>query len=100
MYGVFMRNMISVFQLVGMLRGFWEGTYADLIINLERRNEVMYALHANYLSGNEKKAKALDKHGLWLATESTKGCYYYDIARIRSILLRTSILHVCSFVTL
>ena len=55
-----------------MLRGFFEGTYADLIVNLERRHEVMYTLHANYLSGNENKAKALAKHGLWLATESSK----------------------------
>ena len=35
----------------GMLRGFWEGSYPDLINNLQARGEVMYALHANYLSG-------------------------------------------------
>ena len=63
---------------IGMLRGFWDGTYSDLVLNLARRNEVMYALHANYLSGNEKKAKALDKYGLWLATESSKVLLYHN----------------------
>jgi hypothetical protein len=44
-----------------------------LQLNLKRLNETIATLHANYLSGNEKKMNRMRDYGLWLATTDERG---------------------------
>jgi hypothetical protein len=44
-----------------------------LQLNLKRLNETIVTLHANYLSGNEKKMNRMRDYGLWLATTDELG---------------------------
>ncbi len=46
-----------------------------LIENLNTLNESMVALHANYISGNEKKMAAMKEYGFWLADTKIDGSY-------------------------
>jgi hypothetical protein len=38
-------------------------------------NDSIVALHANYISGNEKKMAAMKEFGFWLADSKTDGTY-------------------------
>jgi hypothetical protein len=56
----------------GMLSRVWvpEYTYEQLLINVEKRNETICAVHANYLSGNSPKQQRMQEYGFWLATKT------------------------------
>lgn len=45
-----------------------EFTYEELVVNLEKRNETIHTLHANYIKGNHHKMHKMKEHGFWLAT--------------------------------
>ena len=47
--------------------------YGRLRDSLKSRGEKLCAVHANYIVGNERKANALDRHGYWLATQTSDG---------------------------
>eukprot|EP01034_Spumella_vulgaris_P021696 gene21696-27746_t len=44
-----------------------ELTYEMLLSNLKTLNESIVTLHANYISGNEKKMMRMKEYGFWLA---------------------------------
>lgn len=46
-----------------------------LLENLKTLNESMVALHANYISGNEKKMLAMKEFGFWLSESKNDGTY-------------------------
>ena len=54
----------------GMLWGMHGGSFANLVKNLRKRNQTMYAMHANFVSGNSNKQMKLDSVGLWLANRT------------------------------
>jgi len=43
--------------------------------NLAKLNETIVTLHANYLSGNQKKMNRMKEYGFWLATTDEHGAY-------------------------
>lgn len=53
----------------------WSPLPGMLQANLVKLNESIVTLHANYLSGNQKKMNRMKEYGFWLATTDERGVY-------------------------
>jgi len=64
----------------GMISRMYEPefTYETLLSNLKLLNETICTLHANYISGNEKKMARMKEYGFWLAKQNPGTTQYTE----------------------